>query len=344
MRGWRSSPPVSYVVGSINNTDLVGLRGAACRPAVRTLFRRASFPQFCRRQGGPNQGGGPRAPCRSAPLRFYGAVGGTMPYGTRGARGSPGAGGGWQPAVLLTLPRASFGCSRSLWSTLTGENQIVVAPRRPICSFGAERVAPPPRAAIGGCCCLQKRDRSRDPPSPCARGVARGGAPRVIWKPGTGSGPPCPPPDVLAAAEYVLVNELELASLRAERQPTAGPQEIAAAARALVGGGRDGAQPDRYPGSGRLPVGTPRGRRNRRGAPAAGIAGHPGGYRRCRRLLLRRILQPHWPAGAATEAALLRATAAAALSVEHAGAQPSMPGRAAIDAAVERLAPPNRGE
>ena len=309
------------VVGSIN-TDLV-VYVERLPAGGETLFGER-FAQFAGGKGANQAVAAARA---GAPTAFYGAVGDDA-YGRAGRSSleqSGVAAGG-----LLTLPEYPSGVALIVVDA-NGENQIVVAPGANL-QFGAGRVASPQAAAA---VLLLQNEIAPATTFTCARRWHAAGA-RVLWN--LAPAPAAvPPPEVLSAAEFVLVNELELASLGDDRQPIVGPQEIAAAARALVGGngvvrnlivtlGAEGSlwarrgvggivELHRQPALSATPVDTVGAGDCFCGVFAAALA-----------------------AGATTEAALQRATAAAALSVEHAGAQPSMPGQAAIAAAVRRLA------
>ena len=320
MRG-AGGPTGVYVVGSIN-TDLV-VYVERLPAGGETLFGKR-FAQFAGGKGANQAVAAARAGARTA---FYGAVGDDA-YGRAGRasmeRAGVAAGG------LLTLPEHPSGVALIVVDA-QGENQIVVAPGANL-QFGAERVAPPQAASA---VLLLQNEIAPATTFSCARRWHAAGA-RVVWN--LAPAPAAvPPADVLSAAEFVLVNELELAALREDRQPIAGPQEIAPAARALVGGngtvrnlivtlGAEGClwahrgvggtvELHRQPA---LPVSA---------VDTVGAGDCFGG-----------VFAAALAAGAAIEAALQRATAAAALSVQRAGAQPSMPARAAIDAAVERLA------
>jgi ribokinase len=310
-----------YVVGSIN-TDLV-VYVERLPAGGETLFGER-FAQFAGGKGANQAVAAARAGARTA---FYGAVGDDA-YGRAGRASleqAGVAGGG-----LLTLPEHPSGVALIVVDG-RGENQIVVAPGANL-QFDAERVAPPQAASA---VLLLQNEIAPATTFSCARRWHAAGA-RVVWN--LAPAPAAvPPADVLSAAEFVLVNELELAALREDRQPSAGPQEIAPAARALVGGkgtvrnlivtlGAEGClwarrgvggtvELHRQPA---LPVSA---------VDTVGAGDCFGG-----------VFAAALAAGAAIEAALQRASAAAALSVQRAGAQPSMPARAAIDAAVERLA------
>ena len=320
MRG-AGGPTGVYVVGSIN-TDLV-VYVERLPEGGETLFGE-HFAQFAGGKGANQAVAAARAGARTA---FYGAVGDDA-YGRAGRasleRAGVAAGG------LLTLPEHPSGVALIVVDA-QGENQIVVAPGANL-HFGAERVAPPQAASA---VLLLQNEIAPATTYSCARRWHAAGA-RVVWN--LAPAPAAvPPADVLSAVEFVLVNELELAALREDGQPIAGPQEVAPAARALVGGkgtvrnlivtlgaagclwARRGVggtvELHRQPA---LPVSA---------VDTVGAGDCFGG-----------VFAAALAAGAAIEAALQRATAAAALSVQRTGAQPSMPARAAIDAAVERLA------
>ena len=320
MRGG-GAPTGVYVVGSIN-TDLV-VYVERLPTGGETLFGER-FSQFAGGKGANQAVAAARAGARAA---FYGAVGDDA-YGRAGRASLEQAGvavGG-----LLTLPQYPSGVALIVVDA-HGENQIVVAPGANL-QFGAERVAPSrARSAV----LLLQNEIAPATTFACARRWHAAGA-RVVWN--LAPAPAAvPPPGVLAAAEFVLVNELELAALRADRQPLGGPQELAAAARALVGSngtvrnlivtlGAEGCLWARRGVGGTVEL------HRQPALPATPVDTVGAGDCFCG------VFAAALAAGAATDAALQRATAAAALSVEHAGAQPSMPGRAAIDAAVARLA------
>ena len=320
MRG-AGGPTGVYVVGSIN-TDLV-VYVERLPAGGETLFGKR-FAQFAGGKGANQAVAAARAGARTA---FYGAVGDDA-YGRAGRasmeRAGVAAGG------LLTLPEHPSGVALIVVDA-QGENQIVVAPGANL-QFGAERVAPPQAASA---VLLLQNEIAPATTFSCARRWHAAGA-RVVWN--LAPAPAAvPPADVLSAAEFVLVNELELAALREDRQPIAGPQEIAPAARALVGGNGTvrnlivtlGAEGCLWAHRG---VG---GTVELHRQPALSVSAvDTVGAGDC----FGGVFAAALAAGAAIEAALQRATAAAALSVQRAGAQPSMPARAAIDAAVERLA------
>ena len=317
-------PTGVYVVGSIN-TDLV-VYVERLPTGGETLFGER-FSQFAGGKGANQAVAAARAGARTA---FYGAVGDDA-FGRAGRASLEQA--GVAAGGLLTLPEYPSGVALIVVDA-HGENQIVVAPGANL-QFGAERVSPP-RAASA--VLLLQNEIAPATTFACARKWHASGA-RVVWN--LAPAPAAvPPPDVLAAAEFVLVNELELASLRADRQPIAGAREIAAAARALVGGnGGNGTVRNLIVTLGaegclwaRRGVGGTAELHRQPALPVTPVDTVGAGDCFCG------VFAAALAAGAATEAALQRATAAAALSVRHAGAQPSMPGRAAIDAAVERLA------
>ena len=320
MRGG-GAPAGVYVVGSIN-TDLVVY--VERLPARGETLLGGRFAQFAGGKGANQAVAAARAGARTA---FYGAVGDDA-YG-RASRASLEQ-AGVAAGGLLTLPEHPSGVALILVDG-QGENQIVVAPGANL-QFGAERVAPPHAASA---VLLLQNEIAPATTFSCARRWHAAGA-RVVWNMAPAPAV-APPPEVLAAAEFVLVNELELAALRDDRRPVSGAREIAAAARAVVGGsgplrnlivtlGADGCLWVRRGITGQV---------EQHRQPALPVTARDAvGAGDC----FCGVFAAALAAGAATEAALERATAAAALSVQRAGAQPSMPERAAIDAAVERLA------
>ena len=310
-----------YVVGSIN-IDLV-VYVERLPAGGETLFGER-FAQFAGGKGANQAVAAARAGARTA---FYGAVGDDA-YGRAGRASlerAGVAGGG-----LLTLPEHPSGVALIVVDG-RGENQIVVAPGANL-RFGAERIAPPPATSA---VLLLQNEIAPATTFTCARRWHAAGA-RVVWNvapaPAT-----VPPPEVLGAAEFVLVNELELAALTGARQPVTGAQDIAAAARALVGGsgllrnlivtlGAGGCLWARRAVTGSVEL------HRQPALPVTAVDTVGAGDCFCG------VFAAALAAGAAVEVALQRASAAAALSVQRAGAQPSMPERAAIDSAVERLA------
>ena len=320
MRG--GGPAGVYVVGSIN-TDLVVY--VERLPAPGETLAGERFAQFGGGKGANQAVAAARAGARTA---FYGAVGDDA-FGRAGRaaleRAGVAAGG------LLTLPEQPSGVALIVVDR-RGENQIVVAPGANT-RFGAERVAPPPAASA---VLLLQNEIAPAATFECARRWHAAGA-RVVWNPAPAPAAP-PPTDVLAAAEFVVVNELELAALSGAGGAVGAPGDadaIAAAARALVGGGplrnlivtlgADGCLWARRGITGRAELHR---------QPALPVTAQDTvGAGDC----FCGVFAAALAAGAATEAALERAAAAAALSVQRAGAQPSMPGRAEIDAAAARL-------
>lgn len=309
-----------YVVGSIN-TDLV-VYVERLPVGGETLFGER-FAQFAGGKGANQAVAAARAGARTA---FYGAVGDDA-YGRSGRTSLERAGvavGG-----LLTLPEHPSGVALIVVDA-HGENQIVVAPGANQ-QFSAERVAPPQATSA---VLLLQNEIAPATTFTCARRWHAAGA-RVVWNLAPAPAA-APPPDALAAAEFVLVNELELAALHGGGKRVSGAQEIAAAARVLVDGGGPvrnlivtlGAEGCLWARRG---VGGTVELHRQPALPVTPVDTVGAGDCFCG------VFAAALAAGAATEAALQRATAAAALSVEHAGAQPSMPGRTAIDAAVERL-------
>lgn len=319
MRGGAAAAGV-YVVGSIN-TDLVVYVERLPAPGETLLGER--FSQFAGGKGANQAVAAARAGARTA---FYGAVGDDA-YGRAGRASLEQA--GVAAGGLLTLPEHPSGVALIVVDG-HGENQIVVASGANL-QFGAERIAPPTAASA---VLLLQNEIAPATTYDCARRWHAAGA-RVVWNPSPVPAA-APPAEVLAAAEFVLVNEVELAALRGDLGAVSGVREAAAAARALVDGG----------GPLRNLIVT-------LGAEGClwarrGLTGSVEVHRQAALPVTPRdtvgagdcfcgVFAAALAAGAATEAALQRATAAAALAVQHAGAQPSMPRRAAIDAALERL-------
>ena len=315
------APAGVYVVGSIN-TDLVVYVARLPEPGETLLGER--FAQFAGGKGANQAVAAARAGARTA---FYGAVGDDA-YGRAGRASLEQA--GVAAGGLLTLPEHPSGVALIVVDG-RGENQIVVASGANL-QFGAERVAPPPAASA---VLLLQNEIAPATTYDCARRWHAAGA-RVVWNPSPVPAE-APPAEVLAAAEFVLVNEVELAALRADLGAVSGAREIAAAARALVGGGgplrnlivtlgADGCLWARRGITGSAEL------RRQPALPVTPLDTVGAGDCFCG------VFAAALAAGAPTAAALQRAAAAAALSVQRAGAQPSMPGRAAIDGAVERLA------
>ena len=321
-----SEPARVYVVGSIN-TDLVAY--VERLPAGGETLFGERFAQF---SGGKGANQAVAAARAGAPTAFVGAVGDDA-FGRAGRASLEQAG----VAVdgLLTLPEHPSGVALIVVDR-HGENQIVVASGANL-QFGPDRVPPP---ATAPAVLLLQNEIAEATTAACARQWSVAGA-RVAWNvapaPST-----APPADVLAAVEFVLVNELELAALRGGR-PLTDAGEIAACAGALIAGG-DGVQ-----------------LRNLIVTLGAGgclwtyldAAGHLVRYRQPALQVpaidtvgagdcFCGVFAATLAAGAATEVALRRATAAAALSVQCAGAQPSMPRREAVDDALSGLPAGNR--
>lgn len=314
-----------YVVGSIN-TDLVAYVERLPAPG-ETLFGER-FAQFAGGKGANQAVAAARA---GAEVSFHGAVGDD-------AFGHAGRAVLRQDGIavdgLLTLPEHASGIALIVVDG-QGENEIVVVSGANV-QFTAEQVAapaPPTPAAAPPVLLLQNEIVSATTFA-CARRWRDAGA-RVVWNlaPASASRPPA---DVIAAAEFILVNELELSALDGvAASPEVG--RIASRVSALMAGG----------------AAAPRNVIVTMG-PAGCLWAHRGGNGA---VTLHR--QPTLPvdavdtvgagdcfcgvfaatlaSGAAIATALHRATAAAALSAQRVGAQPSMPSVDEIEQAQRAL-------
>ena len=314
------------VVGSIN-TDLVAYVNRLPAPG-ETLFGER-FAQFAGGKGANQAVAAARA---GAEVSFHGAVGDD-------AFGHAGRDGLRQDGIsvdgLLTLPEHASG-SALIVVDRHGENEIVVVSGANV-QFTAEQVAAPPpgpvQAAAASVLLLQNEIAPATTLA-CARRWHDAGA-RVVWNlaPASASRPPT---DVIAAAEFILVNELELSAL----DGVAAPPEIdriASRVSALMAGG---AATPRNVVVTMGAAGCVWARRGRDGAvtlhrqPAPAVdAVDTVGAGDCFCGVFAATLAD----GAAPAQALHRATAAAALAVRRAGAQPSMPSAEEIEDAVRTL-------
>ena len=319
-----------YVVGSIN-TDLVAYVERLPAPG-ETLFGER-FAQFAGGKGANQAVAAARA---GAAVSFHGAVGDDA-FGHAGRAGLQRDG----IAVdgLLTLPEHASGIALILVDR-QGENEIVVVSGANV-QFAAEQVAAPPEAPSGQPdaappVLLLQNEIAFSTTLACARQWHAAGA-RVVWNlaPAPASRPPA---DVIAAAEFILVNELELSALDGA---AASPEidRVAARLSALMAGG---AASPRNVIVTLGPAGCLWAHRGRDGAvalhrqPALQVdAIDTVGAGDC----FSGVFAAALAAGAAVATALHRATAAAALSAQRAGAQPSMPSGAAIEQAQRALQP-----
>ncbi|MDE0025018.1 MAG: PfkB family carbohydrate kinase [Spirochaetaceae bacterium] len=315
------------VVGSIN-TDLVAYVERLPAPG-ETLFGER-FAQFAGGKGANQAVAAARA---GAAASFHGAVGDDA-FGHAGRAGLRQAG----VAVdgLLTLPEHASGIALILVDG-RGENEIVVVSGANV-QFTAGQVAAPPAApappAAAAPVLLLQNEVAPATTQACARRWHAAGA-RVIWNmapaPAT-----APPEDLLAACEFILVNEVELAALTGAAAATDVEQTSARAAGFLTGSGaalrnlvvtlgaagclwahRDGSG---APALHRQPA-----------LPVTAVDTVGAGDCFCG------VFAATLAAGATTAAALHRATAAAALAVQRPGAQPSMPPAGEIEESMRTL-------
>ena len=265
----------------------------------------------------------------------------------------------------MTLPGQASGVALILVDG-RGENQIVVAPGANR-QFGPELAPPPDGSAPATPVLLLQNEIDPATTAACAARWSAAGA-RVIWN--LAPAPETPPPaEVLAAVEFLLVNEVELTALAGTEAPAtstaaatatglvaattpiavtdpaaaaiAGSAAVAERARALVADGR--AAPVRnlivtLGADGCLWV-----RRGGSGQvellhqparPARAVDTVGAGDCFCG------VFAAALAAGAAIPAALRYASVGAALSVQQEGAQPSMPHRARIEALLAGDAAP----
>ena len=318
-----------FVVGSIN-TDLVAYVERLPAPG-ETLFGER-FAQFAGGKGANQAVAAARA---GAAVSFHGAVGDD-------AFGHAGRAGLRQDGIavdgLLTLPEHASGIALILVDG-QGENEIVVVSGANV-QFTADQVVAPPAAQA-------QAQPSATPPvlllqneiAPattlaCARRWHAAGA-RVIWNMA-----PAPaaalPAAVLAAAEFILVNEVELAALDGGSAATDADQVAGRAAGFMSGNGAalrnlivtmgaDGCLWASRDESGAVAL------HRQPALPATAVDTVGAGDCFCG------VFAAALAAGAAIAAALHRATAAAALAVQRAGAQPSMPSADEIEQAQRAL-------
>ena len=317
-----------HVVGSIN-TDLVAYVERLPAPG-ETLFGKR-FAQFAGGKGANQAVAAARA---GAAVSFHGAVGDDA-FGRAGRAGLQRDG----IAVdgVQTLPEHASGIALILVDG-SGENEIVVVSGANV-QFAADQVAePPPRAparpATAPPVLLLQNEIAPDTTLACARRWHAAGA-RVVWNPA-----PAPaaalPPDILAAAEFIVVNEVELAALDGgataadtDRIATRVAGYLAGAGAALrnlvVTLGADGCLWAHRARGGVVTL-------HRQSALAVQAVDTVGaGDCFCG------VFAATVAAGAPTADALHRATAAAALAVQRPGAQPSMPRAGEIEDAARAV-------
>ncbi len=311
-----------FVVGSVN-TDLVAYMERLPGRGETLMGRR--FSQF---GGGKGANQAVAAARAGAAVSLHGAVGEDA-FGQAGRAALRQAG----IAVdgLLTLPDHASGVAL-IFVEAGGENQIVVVPGANV-EFAAEQVPPPPS---GPAVLLLQNEIASDTTFACARRWHDAGA-RVVWNLAPAL-PGAPPADALAAAEFILVNEVELAAL------DGGPAAVdAGAVAARVAGlmsvpgavlrnvivtmGADGCLWAHRAGTGGVVL------HRQPALPVAAVDTVGAGDCFCG------VFAATIAAGAATADALHRATAAAALAVQRPGAQPSMPTAKEIDDAVPAVPP-----
>lgn len=313
-----------FVVGSIN-TDLVAYVERLPAPG-ETLFGER-FSEF---GGGKGANQAVAAARAGAAVSFHGAVGGDA-FGHAGRASLRQAG----IAVdgLLTLPEHASGIALIVVEG-TGENQIVVVPGANV-EFSAEQVAAPPAESDApAAVLLLQNEIAHATTLACARRWHAAGA-RVVWNLA-----PAPaaalPADVLAAAEFILVNEVELAALDGGSAATDAEQVAARAAGFMSGNaaalrnlivtmGADGCLWASRDESGAVAL------HRQPALPATAVDTVGAGDCFCG------VFAAALAAGAAIAAALHRATAAAALAVQRSGAQPSMPSADEIEQAQRAL-------
>lgn len=312
-----------FVVGSIN-TDLVTY--VERLPAAGETLLGQRFAQFAGGKGANQAVAAARAGASTA---FHGAVGDDA-YGHAGRASLEQA--GVAAEGLLTLPGHSSGVALIVVDG-RGENQIVVVPGANV-QFGAEHAAPPEAPAATPAVLLLQNEIAPVTTFACARRWHAAGA-RVVWN--LAPAPvAAPPDDLLAAAEFILVNELELAALAGGGAETDADQIAARVAGFLSGAGAvlrnlvvtmgaDGCLwAHRAPGGAVTLYRQP-------ALPVAPVDTVGAGDCFCG------VFAATLAGGSATTDALHRATAAAALAVQRPGAQPSMPAAAEIAGAVRAL-------
>ena len=313
-----------FVVGSIN-TDLVAYVERLPAPG-ETLFG-DRFAQFAGGKGANQAVAAARA---GAAVSFHGAVGDD-------AFGRAGRAGLRQDGIvvdgLLTLPEHASGIALILVDG-QGENEIVVVPGANV-QFAADQVVPAPaRPPATPAVLLLQNEIAPATTLTCARRWHAAGA-RVVWNPA-----PAPsaalPPDILAAAEFIVVNEVELAALAGVEAATEVERIAARAAgfmaddgaalrNLLVTMGADGCLWAHRDGSGAVAL------HRQPALPVTAVDTVGAGDCFCG------VFAATLAAGATTAAALHRATAAAALAVQRPGAQPSMPRAEEIEDSMRAL-------
>jgi len=312
------------VVGSIN-TDLVAYVERLPAPG-ETLFGER-FAQFAGGKGANQAVAAARA---GAAVSFHGAVGDD-------AFGRAGRAGLRQDGIavdgLRTLPEHASGIALILVDG-RGENEIVVVPGANV-QFDADRVVPAlARPAAKPAVLLLQNEIAPATTLTCARRWHAAGA-RVVWNPAPAPSAPLPS-DILAAAEFIVVNEVELAALAGVEAATEVEQIAARAAgfmadegaalrNLVVTMGAGGCLWAHRDGSGAVAL-------HRQPAPPVTPVDTVGaGDCFCG------VFAATLAAGATTAAALHRATAAAALAVQRPGAQPSMPPAGEIEESMRTL-------
>ena len=316
-----------FVVGSIN-TDLVAYVQRLPAPG-ETLFGER-FAQFAGGKGANQAVAAARA---GAAVSFHGAVGDD-------AFGHAGRTGLRQDGIavdgLLTLPEHASGIALILVDG-QGENEIVVVSGANV-QFAAEQVLEPPavpaQPGTAAPVLLLQNEIAPAATLACARRWHAAGA-RVVWNLAPAPAE-TPPADVLAATEFILVNEVELAALDGAAAATEVDQIPGRAADFMSGGGvavrnlvvtmgADGCLWAHRDESGAVAL------HRQPAMPVTAVDTVGAGDCFCG------VFAATLAAGAATTAALHRAAAAAALAVQRPGAQPSMPAAAEIDNAVQAL-------
>ena len=318
-----------FVVGSIN-TDLVAYVERLPAPG-ETLFGER-FAQFAGGKGANQAVAAARA---GAAVSFHGAVGDD-------AFGRAGRAGLRQDGIavdgLLTLPEHASGIALIVVDA-QGENEIIVVSGANV-QFGAEQVAAPPApASVPAPVLLLQNEVAPATTYACARRWHAAGT-RVVWNMAPAPAEP-PPADVLSAAEFILVNEVELATLDGAA-PAADVEQVAARIAHYLSGrgsalrnlivtlGADGSLWAHRGESGVVAL------HRQPALPVTAVDTVGAGDCFCG------VFAAALAAGAAVADALHRATAAAALAVQRPGAQPSMPAADQIEQA-QRTLPPGVG-
>ena len=314
-----------FVVGSIN-IDLVAY--VERLPAAGETLLGGRFAQFAGGKGANQAVAAARA---GAATTFHGAVGDDA-YGSAGRASLQQAGVGVDG--LLTLPDHASGIALIIVDG-QGENQIVVVSGANV-QFGAEQAAPPPaELAAPPAVLLLQNEIAPATTFACARRWHAAGA-RVVWNPAPAPAE-APSVGVLAATEFLLVNELELAALDGVATDAADAGSIAVRAAELLSGagsalrnlivtlGAEGCLWAHRGDNGAVAL------YRQPALPVRAVDTVGAGDCFCG------VFAATLATGAATAAALHRATAAAALAVRRAGAQPSMPRADAIADAARRL-------